>query len=229
MIYYYLAPKLISMNRKGVEKFFLMVLLSLLSTKNYAQSKNWNIGFIAGLSNYQGDLIKEDFSLKAMHPSFGFEANYDFNRKYSIRSMIFYGRFGGSDYYYEDRKARGFSSETTFLELACSAQVNPLSFFSKRKYKLTPKVFVGGGLITYEVITWNVPENFHGAPIKHNLINPTFHFGANIFYKINEKYSIGYEMSHRSLLNDKIDGISIGNPKSYDWYYLSNFIITLKM
>lgn len=218
-----------SMTRKLFARLVLVCFFTIVLLKSTAQNKSWNLGFIAGLSNYQGDLIKEDFSLKAMHPSFGFEANYEINKVFSMRSMLFYGRFSGSDYFYDDRKGRGFSSETTFLELAFNAQINPLPIIFKKEFALMPKIFIGGGLMTYDVVTWNIPSNYYPHSMNHKLINGSFHFGANVFYKINDKYSVGYEMSHRSLLNDKIDGVSAGNPKSYDWYYLSNFIFTFKI
>lgn len=206
---------------------FIGLLFPFLALTSFAQKKTWDIGIIAGLSNYQGDLIKEDFSLKALHPSFGIEANYNIDRIFSIRPMFFYGRFSGSDFFYEDRKGRGYSSETSFVELATSLQINPLQLFLKKNFRFVPKFFIGGGIMSYDVNTWNVPSNI-STGMNHKILNGSFHFGANVFYPFNERYSIGYEMSHRSLFNDKIDGVSIGNPNSYDWYYLTNLIFSVK-
>jgi hypothetical protein len=207
-----------------MQKFSLLFILAILSVSSFAQK--FNAGILFGGSNYQGDVVKQQFVFKETNLAYGAFVRYNLTPKFDLKANIYKGKLTGHDTNFPDRVARGYSFETNILEGGVNFEWNVLGkarFDEKGNFQKnrTPYVLTGVGAVLFNYTTAST-----GIPIAIADINADvrkFQFmipiGAGIKYDINEKLTICAEAISHAPFTDYLDGISVSaNPDKKDWY-----------
>ncbi len=209
------------MKRRGFSLFVLLFLTSIFTLK--AQDKE--AGLLLGVSQYQGDLSKSDYTLSETQPSFGGLFRYYFNPKINLKASISYGWLSGDDANYADedrfRKKRNLSFKTHLLEGSVQAEYNILPFVSNsRLYKWAPYVFTGISVFNFNPKTEHKGSTVDlqplgtegqgtaGRPDKYSRTQISIPFGGGIKYSVGGGWNIGLEFGLRKTFTDYIDDVS---------------------
>jgi Domain of unknown function (DUF6089) len=224
-------------------RYVFFLLTSLLSTNLVAQH-TLEIGGLAGVCGYLGDLNKSDFFAKEPHLAFGALARYNISPRVAIRAAFLHGKGTGRDSYYADRAFRNFSTESPITEI--SAQIE-YHFFKletpkiERRFRpeFSPFVFAGLGVVRtdptvdFDHMIIAKVEYLEGRELdmaaKYSHINPSVPFGVGLKYRANLNLTITVEAGFRLTFSDYLDGISwAGNPNKTDRYKFSGFTATYR-
>lgn len=227
---------------------YTLLCLIVLSVMASAQPQ-WEVGAFIGLSNYQGDLVKETIPLfKEGNPAFGFTGRYVYNYTWSVRGNFNIGKITGDDDNYrsdEFRQERNARFENTLVELSAAVEWEPfgewryLSGYGFKKM-ISPYVFAGAGLtVTGLEAQYPAPETVSpsmalllaqdkNANFSRTLI--VLPVGAGVKFDIAEYWFISLEFGMRYAFTDYLDGISkAGNPDKRDWYQFSGFQVVHRL
>lgn len=196
-------------------------------------SQTWSAGIVAGVSNYQGDLIKEDFSFRALHPAIGGVVRSDIGYGISANTQLFFGTISGSDTYYPERGNRNLSFCTNIVELSISVEYNilPLFYAHQRTSPWKLRAIGGAGALHFAVPTYNLDKNTKYQSFEATKpILPSLHFGISTGYQIGKYTFVSLDITHRSTLKDNLDGLQRKTGVNHaDWYYLSNISVTTQL
>jgi hypothetical protein len=200
-----------------------------------AQS-NTDVGFFVQGFSYQGDLSSNPYwDFKQIRPGFSFFARFPLSNQWSIRPTLTNASIAGDDINSPSRAKRGFSFETSLLELASMAIWEPLA---ARQLPFSPYLCTGSALL------YHSPQpdfsRFTGDPLQYNIVRdrdtPYARFvlaiplGLGARIQVSEDWHIGIEGSVRYTFMDYLDGIShSANPEHNDWYSSAGLYITRKL
>ena len=111
-------------------------------------TKTWELGLMAGVSNYLGTLTYGLVSRDDFHFSLGIYGQYNLNKWVSFRGMFWYGRISGNDYNSNDpdRFIRLMNFKNTIVEGSLTAHWHLLKYGTSRGEKFTPTIFAGVGI-----------------------------------------------------------------------------------
>lgn len=201
-----------------LKKITLIVCLifPLLLSAQYTE-----LGLIAGISNYQGDLspVSLRTSLGRTHASFGAFGRYNMNNYVSVKLGLTYGRISGSDA--DNNRARNLSFRSDLLDVSVTGEFNILGF---QPYALervfSPYVFAGVGLVHFNPLAqyegeWvelqplgTEGQGITGNAAKYNLVQIVIPFGGGLKYAINDTWTLGAELGFRKTFTDHLDDVS---------------------
>lgn len=124
---------------------FCLILLCLLATTETRAQYN-EMGIMLGASNYKGELSRNLFNDKFIHPAIGIFYRHNFDRRRSWKIELNYGKISG-----DDAKAdspfeldRNLSFYSSILEISPQFEFNFLPFETGRyDYPFTPYLFTG--------------------------------------------------------------------------------------
>lgn len=206
---------------------------------------NWELGALAGGTNYQGDLvITSEPLLSATKPAYGTFIRHSFDFRWSMRLNFLYGQLYGSDQSFVDkaRNNRNFSFHSNLLESSLILEWEP---FGKRRFTgnwlfkriLSPYLFAGIGGVGVETKTdYSIATNDghldlinQDRSIQNPGIHPSIPFGLGIKYDVNKQLLVGLEVGSRATFTDYLDGISLtANPNKNDWYVFGGLSISYR-
>jgi opacity protein-like surface antigen len=205
-------------------RFFLFILIVAGFIPDAWSQRKGDIGIFAGGSYYMGEVnpVRHFYRLS---PDFGAIYRHNFNPRNSVRFHAIYGSLRGSDLDFTNnfQQSRGYSFQTSFLEVAANTEFNFFPYqYGKRKDRYTPYVTAGIGY------------DFVFDSEKKGTTDLVITYGAGFKFNVNRHISAGCEWSFRKTFNDHLDGIN--NPgtdnavfyHNNDWYSIVGIFITYK-
>ncbi|HXH19628.1 MAG TPA: DUF6089 family protein [Chitinophagales bacterium] len=111
-------------------------------------TKTWEVGMMAGATNYFGTLTYNLVSRNDFHFSFGVFGQYNLNKWVSFRGLLWYGKLSGNDFNSADpdRYRRLLNFKNTIIEGSLTAHWHLLKYGISRGEKFTPTLFAGIGI-----------------------------------------------------------------------------------
>ncbi len=197
------------------------VLLSLLFCSFYAFSQSWELGIVAGASNYRGDLAQRTF--QQAKPAFGLTAGYEISERFTLRGGLTFAKIAGADKKGKDdflKTTRNLSFQSNLTEFSL---VGEYDIFNLNEVKWTPYLFGGLGVYHYNPYTFDSlnkkvylkPLSTEGEGLTaypgrkfYSLTQLSIPFGGGIKYAINDNIRVGLEIGLRKLFTDYLDDVS---------------------
>lgn len=216
--------------KKIFNKFaFLFCWAILASYPLSSLAQRFEGGIFLGGSNYAGDIGDGLFIPAETRVSFGGVLRYNITTSFSIKGNFYRGYISGTDATSSDLnlQQRGFTTNGALQEIGVNLEWNILrqSGYDKGggvfKMVINPYLFVGVAATNctarptapatrnpYPFPEEGAINNFIAVPI-----------GIGIKWHIIENFSLGFEIGHRTVFSDYLDGISkFANPNKGDWY-----------
>jgi opacity protein-like surface antigen len=182
-------------------------------------------GLTAGAAHYFGDL---NTNAKLNRPKLAVGAFFrkQFGNYIGLRVSAHYAQLGYSDIYNthnELQRRRNLSFNSNIFELALQGDFNFFKFVPGDPYhRFTPYVTLGVGVFSYDPYAFYQGEKVmlrqlgtegQGNPAypdrePYNTMAVCFPFGAGVKYALNERMSVGFEISHRFTSTDYLDDVS---------------------
>lgn len=216
-----------------MKKLTLSALLLLQIIFLHAQNSEWEVGMFLGGINYQGDLIPKTVDISQSNVAIGLTSRYRYYYTLNFRANLIVGRISASDMDYPERESRGFSFQSSLIEMSGLAEWEP--FGKERELKggntslLISPYLMGGMGLAFINPKPNFPaignpgsqnpviQDIRASYSKVQLVLP---LGIGARYDINSKWTICAEIAGRVSFTDYLDGISIAaNPGNNDYYW----------
>lgn len=201
-----------------LKRVFLALIIALPIS---LQAQHTEIGLLAGISNYQGDLAPSNLktSLGQTHAAFGIFGRYNFGDFVAARLGFNYATISGDDAKY-DRK-RNLSFRSSLLEFSLTGEFNILGYQPYALQRVfSPYVFAGVAMTHFNPRTkydgeWvelqplgTEGQGIQGYPSKYNLLAFSIPVGIGVKYALNDRWNIGLEVGMRKTFTDYLDDVS---------------------
>jgi len=207
-------------------RFFALVLFLSLSHFVTAQ-KSSELGVLAGLSAYQGDLSPSPFAASDLGIVAGLTYRQFFTPRYAFRIAGAFTQISGSDMPYAGREDRGLDMKANLMEFSVNAEWHILgsSRFSNVgafSRQFSPYVSLGMG-----VARANAEVGYAGSSSKikeENDISTFFIIPINvgIRFEMTKALSLTLDAGTRAVFSDYLDGVSrMGADHTNDWYSMA--------
>jgi opacity protein-like surface antigen len=201
-----------------MKRFFLLIFITV---PFFLQAQTLEVGVMAGLSSYQGDLAPSNLktSFGKFHAAFGGFARYNINNYFTAKLGINYGTISGDDA--NEGRKRNLSFRSNILEFAVTGEWNILGY---RPYALervfSPYLFAGISVFNFNPRAqyegeWvdlqplgTEGQSMQGFEEKYNLVELSIPFGAGVKYAINDQWNLGIEFGFRKTFTDYLDDVS---------------------
>jgi hypothetical protein len=197
-------------------RLFIFIIFLFTSSISYAQLR---LGVFAGISNYQGDMVKTAYVLRFSKPAFGITANYEISERVTLRGGLTLAKIAGDDKYsVESVRFRNLNFQSKITE---ASLIGEFHVFNVNNIKWSPYLFAGLAAFHFNPYTFDNSGNkvflkplstegqgLPGYAKPYSLTQLSIPFGGGIKYSINETTSIGLEVGLRKLFTDFIDDVS---------------------
>jgi len=202
---------------------YILPAIMLFSFVN-VQSQNIEVGVMAGVANYYGDL-NANFGFKNIRPSTSFILKQHINQYISVKGTASYGRLVGSDEQHSQvfEQTRNLSFQSNIFELAAQVELNffryelqnlnhyftPYITTGAAVFRFNPKAELNGEMIDLQPIGTEGqmnPDISNNFPYKLNQF--AIPLGLGFKYWIGGDWSIGGEITYRKTFTDYIDDVS---------------------
>lgn len=208
--------------KKTVLTLFIFVLFIPLSKAQF------EVGLLAGVCNYQGDLTDPTFVKLQVQPTFGAFLRYTPQRFITIRGNYIQGKLKASDLQSPTpgTRYRGVTLESTIREFSAVGEFNFLGNSNENNFELgsvlfNPYVYAGLGFVSTDG-TPVAPADTRPYPFPEDgakSVLATFPVGLGVKVQFGDHVSVGLDFGVRMTFSDYLDGVSkIANPKSKDYY-----------
>lgn len=172
--------------RTYLRQSIVLTLLCLIVFCRFATGQG-ELGIIAGISNYQGDLASYnlDNGFKALiGPVLGVHSGYELNRRFMVRADLLYTRLSGDDALADNpsAEARNLDFFAPVIQLATGMDWNILGFDADRQGSFTPFGSIGGSIFYF-----NPRTRYQGEKISLHPLGTEGQFLAD--YPDQEPYS----------------------------------------
>ncbi len=136
---------------------FVMLTMAFVVVSSFANAQQWSrkssleFGFMAGGSNYAGDLTDKYFETEGINPNAGILVRYNPVQRFSFHVGVNYGKLTGYDSWYatdELRTNRNLSFETDFWDFHAAFDLNLNTFDFKQKRGAVP--YLMGGIAVFK-------------------------------------------------------------------------------
>jgi hypothetical protein len=192
-------------------------------------------GIFIGLSNYQGDLVQSPTPrMSESNFAGGLMLRGQINQKWGMRGSMMYGKLSGNDANYPGRAQRGYSFETTLLEVAAIAEWEPFkpdTYFAGLivNRKPSPYLFMGAAAAFISPQASYNGDASPNAALDRNAAYSNMQFaiplGVGVKMDVNTSWALGLELGTRATFTDYLDGVSqAGEPGTNDWYLFGGLI-----
>lgn len=177
-----------------------------------------------GISNYQGDLQGNRFTLSQSKPAIGLGASYDLTDKFIIRAGFTYGKIEGNDK--NNKRAKGiefrnlnFKSNITELHAGLEynlfdlsyRDVSPYIFGAVAVYHFNPytKDITGNKVFLKPLSTEGQGLTQYPDRKPYKLTQFAIPFGGGLKFSLSENLQAGVELGFRKLFTDYLDDVSM--------------------
>ncbi|MFN6944467.1 MAG: DUF6089 family protein [Cytophagaceae bacterium] len=195
--------------------FFLFRILPANAQAHY------ELGAVAGVSKYFGDLNQQLFS-PGTHSAWGLFFRYNVGNNFSLKSSIIYTRLSGDDSHrpYEENeinfKLRNLNFHTNLLEFSLVTETYILNRFER---KFSPYIIAGAGIFHFDPRTeingkthrlrplGTEGQGIYGYEDPYSLWAFCGIFGLGVNYQFSEKINMSLEASYRITTTNYIDDV----------------------
>jgi len=138
-------------------RYKLLILVGLLMTFSASQAQQWTrkssleFGFMAGGSNYSGDLTDKYFETQGIHPNGGILVRYNPVQRFSFHVGVNYGKISGDDRWYSNDERRSFRNlhfQSDLWDFHAAFDLNLNTFDIKQQRGVIP--YLMGGVSVYK-------------------------------------------------------------------------------
>jgi Outer membrane protein beta-barrel domain len=185
-------------------------------------SQSFDLGIMAGGSNYQGDLQEKNYDLELMQLCYGASITYNINQNWSVRGEVWRGNLSGSDVTSNRQFAtyRNLSFHTRVYEVGLvgiyrfpikdDGRFSPYFFGGTAVYRINPYTHGEPGQKSYLFPLSTEGQGLSQYPDKkeHRYYGLSIPFGFGLNYEITPKWRIALEMGFRKTFTDYIDDVS---------------------
>ncbi len=201
--------------------FNILLLVSVLTS--YAQS--WELGLMAGGSNYHGDLAYNIVPRETNFSGGGF-FKYNFNEFWSLRPTLSYMQISGSDQNFEEYHLRNLSFRNNIYEVGTIFEFNFKPFSASTIHESTsfyammglagflhkPEAELNG--VWYDLHAQNTEQL--SADDRYKLFQISVPFGVGIKHAVTKNLVVGFEAGWRRTFTDYLDDVSTVYPDLRD-------------
>ena len=197
-------------------------IISLLLISSVCKGQEWQVEFMAGIAEYNGDLTQQRITFKQLRPAAGLNLKYNTGNFINVRAGIFYTKLVADDRNNKSAglQRRNLNFKTDIVELNLIAELN---LFDPAIYTSYPYLFAGVGVFYFNPYSFNEnnkrtylrPLSTEGEDLpeypqrkRYSLIQPCIPLGAGWKMAINEKWDISLEVGYRFLFTDYLDDVS---------------------
>ncbi len=199
--------------------------LALFASFSSVKAQYNDFGFMIGASNYKGELSEHTFNTDFLHPAFGAFYRHNWDRRWSWKVELNYGKISGDDAYastaYE--RDRNLSFESTILELSPQIEFNffpyetghpdfpftPYLFTGLSIFSFNPKANFGGDLVELQPLGTE-GQGINGTK-KYKRTAIAIPIGGGFKFNIG-RFGVGIEVGARRSYSDYIDDVSTVYP-----------------
>lgn len=199
--------------------FFLTSMFLLFASLAFAQ--RLQVGVLAGISNYQGDLTNTVFNAHLTKAAGGVTATYELSEHWALRGGFTFTKLYGNDNYNTKTylQARNLNFTTSLSEFSL---VGEYATFNLDQKKWTPYLFGGVAVFHFNPYTWDGDAKLYLKPLStegqgltgypaskpYALTQLAVPFGGGIRYALTDAIRIGLEVGIRKLFTDHLDDVS---------------------
>jgi hypothetical protein len=206
----------------------LIIVVSLYSLQSYSQEsivQEGEFGIGIGAGHYFGDL---NTRAKLNRPKIaaGIFFRKNFGNYIAARVVANFAQLGYSDIYNthnEFMHTRNLSFNTNVWELSLRGDFNFFRFLpGDPEFNFTPYISLGVGVFSYDPYAYLQGQKYFLRPLgtegqgsslypdrkPYGSMALCIPFGVGIKYAFNEKYNIGFEITHRFTTTDYLDDVS---------------------
>ncbi len=190
-------------------------------------AQHFELGLMAGMSNYGGDLGAESFfkSFSQAHASYGGFIRYNVNNYLAAKFNVYYGKISGDDASAnaQERVDRNLSFQSSLLEFGLTAEYNilgyqpynlerifsPFVFAGVAYYRYNPEAFYDGRWVELQPLSTE-GQGLSAYPERsvYSLNEIAIPFGIGAKYAINDRWNLGLELGYRLTFTDYLDDVS---------------------
>lgn len=204
---------------------FLLACLPFIGNAQYSE-----FGIAAGVANYQGDLAPiitfDNIDIGVTKGAIGILGRTNFNRFFSLRGGLTYGKVGADDRI--SGKERNLRFESDIFEASIIAEFNIFGYdpvYSGKNF--SPYLFIGGAGYYF-----NPKADYNGRDValqplgtegqgrpgyeeRYSLVSFSIPVGGGLKFALGESWTIGLEFGARKLFHDYLDDVS-GNYAAFE-------------
>ena len=216
---------------------YLLVFTLVLFAVGSTQSQTYEVGVLAGGSNFIGDVGRTNY-ISPNNIVFGGIAKWNRSARHAFRASVLFTNLEASDTDSNDarRQNRGYSFTNTVIEGSVGIEYNFWDFDMHQSFDKphTPYLYTG--------FTYFYHDSFALDPAEDALVNTSSEWDLAIPMVIGYKAYIGgsivlaAELGARYTFTDNLDGnfpgteeynyASFGNINNKDWYMFSGITVT---
>jgi len=198
-----------------MKKCFIIILISIGFS---ARSQNFFTTAFGGLSNYQGDIQDNAFTLLRSKPAWGLGLMFELNNRMLIRADFTAGKIYGDDRYSKKNRARNLSFRSDIAEFSIGFEY---VLFNLYEYKVSPYAFAGVGIFKFSPYV-NAPngskiilseldtegQGFFAGRTKYKLRQVCIPFGGGLQWAITDNKRLALVVGIRKTFTDYLDDVS---------------------
>ncbi|MES2650079.1 MAG: DUF6089 family protein [Bacteroidota bacterium] len=201
-------------------KFLILFFLIPFSS----MSQRVDIDVFGGMANYQGDLQAQFFTFKNTKAAYAMMVKYGITNKIYIRTGLSFASLAAFDANnLEKNRPRNLDFQTKLQEYSLGLEYR---FINPENFKVTPYVFVAGGVFHYNSYTiYNIGGKMEKVYLKplstegqglaayperkpYALTQFCVPYGAGIKWQLNCNLNVGIELRQTKTFTDYIDDVS---------------------
>ena len=199
---------------------FCLVLFLFVTGSCFGQT--WEAEILAGVSGYNGDLIKPHFAAKSIRPAIGVNLKYNIDNSILLRAGISWLKVAGDDKNNKqvDLRARNLNFKSNIIEASLCVEYNLLE---PEIFDAYPYIFGGIGVYHFNSYTYDDsnkktylrPLSTEGQGLTaypgrkpYSRTQLCLPFGAGRKCNFSKRYDIIYEIGYRVLFTDYLDDVS---------------------
>ena len=211
-------------------------------------AQKYELGFGAGVSTYSGDIIRK-IDPNQLGPQGTLFGKRNFDNVWTLRVGISTGLLYAADSINPiDRIARERDArfQAGIIETSAVMEFNFLDYVGNNaEFRWSPYAFFGLG---YTIAIAKGRNYGNNVSERYNVSTLIIPFGGGVKYKLDDRWTLAFEIGFRPTLTDYLDkidskvpvvprfqdpnapnepyGINFGNPNDKDWYYFTGLSIS---
>ncbi|MDA8930133.1 DUF6089 family protein [Bacteroidia bacterium] len=194
-----------------MKKAILYIVICLVAQSAMAQS--WEVGAMAGGSNYHGDLAY-NIVPKETNVSGGAFFKYNFNEYWTVRPTLSYMKISGADSNFNEYRLRNLSFRNNIYEVSNVMEFNFQPFSNQAIHgRTTAYALLGLGLFLHKPEAklndeWVSLQPLRTENQKYKLMQISVPMGIGVKHAINPNFIVGFEAGWRKTFTDYLDDVS---------------------
>jgi hypothetical protein len=199
-----------------MKNIFFLLFLFIISLTSYCQKVG--INFLAGTSNYEGDLQDKFFTFSQPRFAFGAGVSYKASPNISLRAGITFAGVAADDRKNAKVAFRNLNFKSPLTEFHIALEYY---LFDLDENKFSPYFFGGLAVYNFNPYTYDTlgvkyflrplsteGEGFYQNRKEYSLTQFSIPFGGGVKFVLSDKIRVGIEVGLRKLFTDYLDDVS---------------------